>query len=102
MNAEFKTIDWAHNTNIYEINVRQYTNEGTFNAFAAHLPRLKDMGVQILWFMPIHPIGEVKRLGSLGSYYSIKDYKAINPEFGNLDDFKKLVRTAHQLGLSHY
>ncbi|MCW3120492.1 MAG: 1,4-alpha-glucan branching protein [Chitinophagaceae bacterium] len=98
MNADFKTIDWGYNTNIYEINIRQYTGEGTFNAFAAHLPRLKDMGVQILWFMPIHPIGNVKRLGSLGSYYSIKDYQAINPEFGNLDDFKSLVRTAHQLG----
>ncbi len=98
MAAEFKPVDWAYNTNIYEINVRQYTPEGTFNAFADHLPRLKDMGVEILWFMPVHPIGEVKRLGSLGSYYSIKDYTAINPEFGTLDDFKALVRTARSMG----
>ena len=99
MNPEFKTLDWARSSNIYEINVRQYTAEGTFNAFAKHLPRLKDMGVQILWFMPVHPIGKLNRLGSLGSYYSIQDYKAINPEFGSLDDFKELVLAAHELGL---
>lgn len=98
MASEFKPVDWAYATNIYEINVRQYTTEGTFNAFANHLPRLKDMGVEILWFMPIHPIGEVKRIGSLGSYYSIKDYKAINPEFGSMADFKELVRSAHEMG----
>ncbi|MEJ0105754.1 MAG: alpha-amylase family glycosyl hydrolase [Bacteroidota bacterium] len=98
MNPEFKTLDWARSSNIYEVNVRQYTAEGTFNAFALHLPRLKDMGVEILWFMPIHPIGEIKRLGSLGSYYSIKDYKAINPEFGDLDDFKNIVHAAHEMG----
>ena len=98
MNSEFKTIGWAGNTNIYEINVRQYTPQGTFDAFKAHLPRLKDMGIEVLWFMPIHPIGNMKRIGSLGSYYSIKDYKAVNPEFGNLNDFKSLVYAAHQLG----
>jgi len=98
MNPEFKTLDWARASNIYEINVRQYTVEGTFKAFARHLPRLKDMGIEILWFMPIYPIGEVKRIASLGSYYSIKDYKAINPEFGNLDDFKDIVHTAHEMG----
>lgn len=98
MESEFTAIDWASNTNIYEINVRQYTSEGTFKAFLPHLPRLRDMGVQVLWFMPIHPIGRVKRLGSLGSYYSISDHKAINPEFGSLDDFKHLVRTAQQQG----
>jgi len=98
MNAEFKTIDWAGSTNIYEINIRQYTQQGTFEAFKAHLPRLKNMGVEVLWFMPIHPIGNLNRLGTLGSYYSIKDYKAINPEFGSLNDFKSLVNTAHQLG----
>jgi glycosidase len=98
MNAEFTTVDWARSANIYEINVRQYTSEGTFNAFAKHLPRLKDMGVRILWFMPIHPIGKVNRLGTLGSYYSISDYKAANPEFGSIDDFRQLVNTAHHLG----
>ncbi|MGC4036552.1 MAG: alpha-amylase family glycosyl hydrolase [Chitinophagaceae bacterium] len=98
MNPEFKTVDWARSANIYEVNVRQYTKDGTFNAFAEHLPRLLDMGVKILWFMPIHPIGEIKRIGSLGSYYSIKDYKAINPEFGTIDDFKRLVDTAQFMG----
>lgn len=98
MNQEFRTVDWARSANIYEINVRQYTKEGTFSAFGKHLARLKDMGVKILWFMPIHPIGQLNRLGSLGSYYSIQDYRAINPEFGSLDDFKNLVNTAHQMG----
>jgi alpha-amylase len=98
MNPEFKTVDWARSANIYEINVRQYTREGTFNAFAKHLPRLKDMGVRILWFMPVHPIGKVNRLGTLGSYYSISDYKAANPEFGSVDDFRQLVNTAHNMG----
>jgi glycosidase len=82
---------------IYEVNVRQYTQEGTFNAFAKHLPKLKELGVDILWFMPIHPIGELKRKGTLGSYYSISDYREINPEFGTLDDFKSLVDAAHDL-----
>ncbi len=87
------------NTNIYEVNVRQYTPEGTFNAFAKHLPRLQKMGVKTIWFMPIQPIGIKNRKGSLGSYYSIKDYKAINPEFGTMADFKKVVDNAHQLGM---
>lgn len=98
MQSVFSPPDWAHRGNIYEVNVRQYTPEGTFNAFSEHLPRLKAMGVQTLWFMPIHPIGKIKRLGTLGSYYSISDHKAVNPEFGNLDDFKKLVASAHSLG----
>ena len=84
---------------IYEVNVRQYTQEGTFNAFAAHLPKLKELGVDILWFMPIHPIGVKNRKGSLGSYYSISDYRGINPEFGTLEDFKSLVDAAHDLDM---
>jgi hypothetical protein len=91
--------DWAKNASIYEVNVRQFTSEGTFNAFAKHLPRLKDMGVKILWLMPVHPIGEINRKGNLGSYYSVKDYLAVNPEYGTIDDFKNLVREAHALGL---
>lgn len=87
--------DWAVNANIYEVNIRQYTPEGTFNAFAEHLPRLKEMGVKILWLMPIHPIGEENRKGTLGSYYSIKDFKAVNPEFGTKEDFRNLVEAAH-------
>jgi alpha-amylase len=86
-------------SNIYAVNVRQYTEEGTFEAFSKHLPRLKDMGVDILWFMPIHPIGAIKRKGSLGSYYSIQDFKEVNPEFGNKVDFENLVKTAHGLGM---
>ena len=89
---------WALQSNIYEVNVRQYTKEGTFNAFAASLPRLKEMGVQILWFMPITPISVVDRKGKLGSYYAVQNYTAINPEFGNMDDWKNLVTKAHQMG----
>lgn len=90
--------DWAKDAVIYEVNTRQYTAEGTFNALKNHLPRLKELGVDILWFMPIHPIGELNRKGSLGSYYSVRDYAAVNPEFGTLDDFKALVNEAHAMG----
>lgn len=91
--------DWVSSAVIYEVNTRQYTKEGTFKAFYAHLPRLQELGVKILWIMPIYPIGEKERKGSLGSYYSIKDYKSINPEFGTIDDFKKVVERAHELGM---
>lgn len=91
--------EWSNNAVIYEVNVRQFTDEGTFSAFAAHLPRLKELGVDILWFMPIYPIGELNRKGTLGSYYSINDYTAVNPEFGSLDDFKTVVNQAHELGM---
>ncbi|MEI2738363.1 MAG: alpha-amylase family glycosyl hydrolase [Chitinophagaceae bacterium] len=94
----FKPVDWSHNTNIYEVNVRQYTIAGTFNAFAQHLPRLKEMGVKTLWFMPITPIAQKNKKGSLGSYYACSDYTSINPEFGTLDDFKALVKQAHEMG----
>jgi glycosidase len=94
----FQPAPWVCHTNIYEVNLRQFTAEGTFHAFARHLPRLKDMGVQTLWFMPLHPIGKSKRLGSLGSYYSISDHKAVNPEFGTLKDFQWLVQVAHDMG----
>ncbi len=90
--------EWVKNANIYEVNIRQFTPEGTFEAFARHLPRLRQMGVDILWFMPIQPIGIEKRKGRLGSYYSIRDYTAANPEFGTLQDFKRVVNTAHALG----
>jgi glycosidase len=83
---------------LYEVNVRQYTPEGTFNAFAEHLPRLKSLGVDILWIMPIHPISKENRKGTLGSYYAIQDYRAVNPEFGTIEDFKNLVKKAHTLG----
>ena len=98
MMNRFKPVEWAHNTNVYEVNVRQYTSEGTFNAFAAHLPRLKEMGVQTLWFMPVTPIAKKEMKGTMGSYYACSDYTSINPEFGTLDDFKKLVKQAHDMG----
>jgi glycosidase len=98
MNSEFKPPLWAHQTNIYEINLRQFTEEGTFNAFAKHLPRLRDMGVEVLWFMPIYPVGLKNRKGTLGSYYSIRDYHAVNPDYGTMRDFLALADTAHQMG----
>jgi len=91
--------EWAKAANIYEVNIRQYTPEGTFNAFTTHLPRLQKMGVNILWLMPVSPVGEKNRKGSLGSYYSIRDYTAVIPEFGTMDDFKKLIQEAHKLGM---
>lgn len=91
--------DWASNAVMYEVNIRQYTPEGTLKAFESHLPRLKKMGVDILWLMPIYPIGEVNRKGTLGSYYSIKDYFSINPKFGTMQDFDDLVQKAHDLGM---
>ncbi len=91
--------EWSYNAVMYELNTRQFTEEGTFTAAAAHLPRLSDLGVDIIWFMPIHPIGVVDRKGELGSYYSIVDYKGVNPEFGTLGDFKAFVGDAHARGL---
>ncbi|MCX6285983.1 MAG: alpha-amylase family glycosyl hydrolase [Bacteroidetes bacterium] len=91
--------DWSRNATIYEVNVRQYTPEGTFKAFQQHLPRLQKMGVGILWLMPINPIGIKNRKGNLGSYYSVKDYLAVNPEFGTIADLKELVSKAHELGM---
>ena len=98
MSKPFETIGWAKGTNIYEVNIRQYTTEGTFKAFRKHLPRLADMGVEVLWLMPITPISHKNRLGTLGSYYACSSYVGINPEFGNLTDFKELVDEAHGLG----
>ncbi|MBS1680350.1 MAG: alpha-amylase [Bacteroidetes bacterium] len=90
---------WIMQGNIYEVNVRQYTPEGTFNAFAKHLDRLKAMGVQTLWFMPINPISIKDRKGSLGSYYAVSNYTTVNPEFGTLNDWNQLVKAAHEKGM---
>ena len=87
------------NSVVYEMNVRQYTPEGTFAAAQQQLPRLKDLGVDIVWLMPIYPIGIEGRKGTLGSYYAIKDYCDINPEFGTLADFDSFLAEAHRLGL---
>ena len=90
--------EWKHTTNIYEVNVRQYTEEGTFRAFEKEMPRLKAMGVKTLWFMPITPIAQQNKKGSLGSPYAASDYVSINPEFGTMADFKHMVNAAHRLG----
>ena len=97
--VEITHPEWSKNATIYEVNVRQYTPEGTFKAFEKHLPRLKNMGIDIIWLMPIHPIGEKYRKGKLGSYYAVKDFKGVNPEFGNMEDFKHLVDEIHKLGM---
>jgi len=89
---------WIMQGNIYEVNVRQYTPQGNFKAFEKHLDRLKDMGVQTLWFMPINPISRVDRKGALGSYYAVSSYTSVNPEFGTLNDWKELVNLAHNMG----
>lgn len=88
----------AGNSVVYEMNVRQYTPEGTFEAAAEQLPRLKELGIDILWLMPIHPIGTKERKGTLGSYYAISDYCDVNPEFGTMADFEKFLDKAHRLG----
>jgi len=94
-----KVLDYLSIANIYEVNLRQYTKEGTIAAFMEHLPRLKEMGVEILWFMPLHPIGKINRKGSLGSYYSSSNFFELNPEFGTEADFKNLVKVIHELGM---
>lgn len=96
--SEVTHPEWSYNKSIYEVNVRQYSSEGTFKAVQDDLPRLKELGVGILWFMPIHPIGEINRKGPLGSYYAVKDYFDVNPEFGTKEDFRNLVNTAHEMG----
>lgn len=91
--------DWSYNSVVYEMNVRQYTPEGTLAAAARHLPRLRELGVDIVWLMPVYPIGVKERKGTLGSYYAISDYEAVNPEFGTLEDFDRFLAEAHRLGL---
>ncbi len=91
--------DWSYQSVVYEMNVRQYTPEGTFAAAARELPRLKDLGVDVVWLMPIYPIGVKERKGTLGSYYAISDYCAVNPEFGTMADFDAFLAEAHRLGL---
>jgi len=97
--SEVKHVEWSKNAVIYEVNIRQYSKEGSFRAFEKDLPRLKKLGIEIIWIMPVNPIGEKDRKGKLGSYYSVKNYRAINPEFGNMDNFKHLVNAIHSLGL---
>jgi glycosidase len=98
INSNLTHPAWIMQGNIYEVNVRQYTSEGTLVAFGKNLQRLKDMGVQTLWFMPLNPIGKIDRKGALGSYYAVSSYTTLNPEFGTLDDWKGLVHKAHEMG----
>ena len=90
---------FAYDASIYELNTRQFTPEGTFAAAEAELPRLAELGYDIIWIMPIQPIGELERKGGLGSYYAIKDYCAFNPEFGTREDFASFLAKAHELGI---
>jgi glycosidase len=92
------SLDWVKNGIIYEIFPRSFSKEGSFNSLRKKLPQLKELGVSILWLMPIHPIGEVKRKGTLGSPYSVKNYYEVNPEYGTKADFKNLIKEAHRLG----
>lgn len=91
--------EWSRNAVIYEVNWRQATDDGTAASFAKKLPYLKELGVDILWFMPVNPISEVNRKGELGSYYASQNYTALNPELGTIDEFKNMVSEAHNLGM---
>ena len=91
--------DWSYSAVIYEMNARQLTEEGTFKSAMRHLQHLKDVGVDVVWMMPIYPIGVAERKGSLGSYYSISDYCDVNPEFGSMAEFDAFVVEAHRLGI---
>lgn len=93
------TADMAESAVLYELNVRQFSPEGTFAAVTKEIPNIKKLGVKILWLMPIYPIGEENRKEGLGSYYSIKDYRGINPEFGTAEDLKALITEAHNNGI---
>jgi glycosidase len=99
MHRIFSPLPWVKGTNVYEVNLRQYTQEGDLKSFMSHMPRLRDMGVETLWFMPVTPISHKNRKGTLGSYYACSDYTSVNPEFGDLDDFKAVVAEAHRLGM---
>lgn len=91
--------EWSHDKVMYQVNLRQFSDAGNLEGFRQQLPRLKEMGVGILWFMPVHPIGVEARVRDLGSPYAVKDYLAFNPEFGTLELFKAMINEAHELGL---
>ena len=92
-------VEWSKNLTIYEVNLRQFTASGSIKEFEGHLPRLMELGVGILWFMPLHPIGVVNRKGEMGSYYSVKDYFSVDPIYGTLNEFRRLVTKIHNLGM---
>ncbi|WP_258454480.1 alpha-amylase family glycosyl hydrolase [Chryseobacterium taklimakanense] len=97
--VEIQNPEWVKNATIYELNIRQFSSEGTFKAVEKQLPRLKKMGIDIIWLMPVQPIGVKNRKGTLGSYYSVKDYLDVNPEFGSKKDFQDLVNAIHKEGM---
>ncbi|MFZ6815476.1 alpha-amylase family glycosyl hydrolase [Undibacterium sp. Rencai35W] len=97
--SSVKHLAWTKNATIYEANIRQHSKEGSFQKFEEYLPELKKMGVSVIWLMPINPIGEINRKGTLGSYYAVKDYRGVNPEFGTPADFKHLVNAIHAAGM---
>ena len=94
-----ESADWVRDAVIYEVYPRAFSPEGTFQALEQRLPELRDMGITVLWLMPIHPIGEKNRKGMLGSPYAVKDFYGINPEYGTLEDFQSLVAEAHVQGM---
>ena len=99
MSKKYKFPEWARNQVVYEVNLRQYTPGGTIKEFRQHLPRLKELGAGILWFMPLQPIGMLNRKGTLGSYYSISNYCELDPAYGSMSDFIELVDEIHAMGM---
>lgn len=97
--AQIVQPEWSKTAVMYEVNLRQYSEEGSIKEFEKSLPKLKELGVNVLWLMPLHPIGEKNRKGGMGSYYSVQDYKEIDPSYGTTEDFKKFVSNAHSYGM---
>ncbi|NNF57765.1 MAG: alpha-amylase [Rhodothermaceae bacterium] len=97
---EVERPNWVENAVLYEVSVRSFTEEGTFQAIIPRLDALKAMSVTTIWLMPIHPVGEAERKGRLGSPYSVRDYRAVDPAFGTLEDFRALVDATHERGMT--
>ena len=91
--------EWVRRAVVYEVNERDFSTAGTFNAITARLDELNKLGVTVLWLMPVHPIGQLNKKGSIGSPYAVRDYYGVNPGFGTADDLKHLVRAAHEHGM---
>ena len=91
--------DWSSHAVIYQVNTRQFSAKGTFEGVTERLEHIKELGADIIWLMPIHPIGKENRKGKLGSPYAVRDYLDVNAEFGNKEHFKQLVVQAHNLNL---
>src|SRR3954447_2531158 len=97
--AQRPVRDWVRDGVIYEIYPRAFSQAGNCNAITARLDELKELGVTILWLMPIHPIGQEKKKGTIGSPYAVRDYYAINPDYGTKEDLRRLVSEAHRRGM---